>query len=361
MEGVLALESLAHGLVDITVLAPNKELVYRPMSVREPFAYPPAARYPLTAILKDTAATLITGELDHIQANTNTILTKTGERIEYDALLLALGARPIARYEHAITIDDQHMDQTLHGLIQDIEGGYLDDIAFVSPPRIPWQLPIYELALMTAGRAYDMNIKLTSTIITPEPSPLAIFGQTVSNTISQRLAQANINTICSAYAEIPTPTEITINPGDRHLHTKRIIALPELYGPTIHGIPLSEHGFIHVDPYGHVQDTQNIYAAGDALDFPIKHGGISTQQADTAAQTIANQAGAPTTPQPFHPTIHAMLLTDTQPLYLTANITGGHGYTGQITTTPTTNPPHKITAKHLTPQLQKLNQQHTQV
>ena len=39
-----------------------------------------------------------------------------------------------------------------------------------------WQLPLYELALMTAGRAYDMNIELPITIITPEDSPLAIFG-----------------------------------------------------------------------------------------------------------------------------------------------------------------------------------------
>ena len=43
-----------------------------------------------------------------------------------------------------------------------------------------------------------------------------------------------------------------INPGDRRLQVDRVIALPELYGPSIRGIPLGEHGFIRVDPYGQV-------------------------------------------------------------------------------------------------------------
>ena len=39
-----------------------------------------------------------------------------------------------------------------------------------------WPLPLYELALMTAGRAYDMGVDLETTIVTPEERPLAIFG-----------------------------------------------------------------------------------------------------------------------------------------------------------------------------------------
>ena len=35
-----------------------------------------------------------------------------------------------------------------------------------------------------------------------------------------------------------------------------------------------------------------MYAAGDASDFPIKHGGLASQQADAAAEAIAALAGA---------------------------------------------------------------------
>ncbi len=72
------------------------------------------------------------------------------------------------------------MEQTLHGLIQDVELGYIKSIAFVSPGRMAWPLPLYELALMTAGRAFDMDIEMPVTIVTPEDSPLAIFGEEAS-------------------------------------------------------------------------------------------------------------------------------------------------------------------------------------
>ncbi len=247
------------------------------------------------------------------------------------------------------------MDETLHGLIQDIEGGYVDSLAFVVPARMAWQLPLYELALMTAGRAYDMNIDLSTTIITPEESPLAVFGSTASSAVAERLERARIKTINSAYVEVPSSGEVVINPGERHLHVKRVIALPELYGPEIRGIPLGEHGFIPVDPYGRVRDAEGVYAAGDAVDFPIKHGGISSQQADVVAQSIAALAGASVTPEPFNPVIHGMLLTDAKPLYLTAKITGGHGFSSEISDAPMWPSGHKIAARYLAPHLDQLD------
>jgi sulfide:quinone oxidoreductase len=355
LETALALHQLAPEQTTTTVIAPNDEFVYRPMTVREPFAYATARRYPLTQIVHDAGAGLLADELDWVEPNKHTVHTKAGEVIEYDVLVLALGARAVPRYEHAITIDDRRMDETLHGLIQDIEGGYVDSLAFVAPGRMAWQLPLYELALMTAGRAYDMNIDLSTTIITPEDSPLAIFGPEASSAIAQRLAQAHIQTINSAYVEVPTADDVVINPGDRHLHVTRVIALPELYGPAIRGIPLGEHGFIRVDPHGRVRDVEGVYAAGDAIDFPIKHGGVGSQQADVAAQSIAALAGAPVTPEPFNPVIHGMLLTDDKPMYLTAKLTGGHGFSSEVTDTPTWSPPSKIAAKYLAPYLEELD------
>lgn len=49
--------------------------------------------------------------------------------------------------------------------------------------------------------------------------------------------------------------------------------------------------------------------------------------------------------------IRGMLLTDDKPLYLTARITGGHGFSSEVTDTPTWAPPTKIAAKYLAPYL----------
>lgn len=226
LETALALADLGRDRTDVTVIAPSTEFVYRPMVVGEPFAHGAARRYPLLPIVRDADATLLQGELGWIDPVRRTIHTKADESIEYDALVLALGASIGKRYKYALTIDDRDLDETTHGLIQDVEGGFIHKLAFVAPGRMAWPLPLYELALMTAGRAYDMGIDLATTIITPEDGPLAIFGASASSSMTELLARASIGTINSAYAEVPNAREVVVNPGNRHIEVDRVIALP---------------------------------------------------------------------------------------------------------------------------------------
>jgi sulfide:quinone oxidoreductase len=353
LETALALAELAPELCDTTILAPNAEFVDRPMTVREPFAYPQARRFALEALVRGTGAELVADQLAWVDPQKRVVHTGGDLEIGYDALVLALGGRITPRYKHAITIDDRKLDETLHGLIQDVEEGYVKRLAFVVPGRMAWPLPLYELALMTVARAYDMDVELATTIVTPEDRPLAIFGSTASAAVGKLLEEAKIDVITSAYAEIPHNGEIVINPGDHHLKVDRIVALPELYGPCVRGVPLSEHGFLRVDPFGRLLDAEGIYGAGDATEFAVKHGGIASQQADVVAQSIAALAGAPVTPEPCHPVIHGMLLTGASPLYLTARITGGAGFSSEISETPTWSPPSKIASKYLAPYLEE--------
>jgi sulfide:quinone oxidoreductase len=356
VEAALALSDLASEQADVTVIAPNDELVYRPMTVTEPFAFGGARHYALAPIVADAGARLLVDKLDWIEPQKNTLHTEAGDTIGYDALILAMGGRPCPRFEHVTTIDDRRLDGLLHGLIQDIEGGFVKSVAFVSPGRMPWPLPMYELAMMTAGRAYDMQVELATTIVTPEDAPLAIFGQTASDAVAEMLSRAHIQTIASAYAEVPERGKVVINPGDRRLEVDRIVALPELGGSGVRGIPLGENGFIRVDQHGRVRDLDcPIFAAGDAIDFPIKQGGLGCQQADAAAESVAAMAGAPVTPQPFQPLIRAKLLTYGDPLYLSAHIAGGHGFSSEVSKTPTWSPPSKIAARYLAPYLDELD------
>ena len=63
-------------------------------------------------------------------------------------------------------------------------------------------------------------------------------------------------------------------------------------GPGIDGLPADEDGFIPVDDHGRVKGVEDIYAAGDGTNFPIKQGGLGTQQADAVAEHIAHRVGA---------------------------------------------------------------------
>ena len=56
LEAALALRALAGELVATMLVAPEREFVYRPMRVLEPFAYPAARRYPLAELVSDIGA-----------------------------------------------------------------------------------------------------------------------------------------------------------------------------------------------------------------------------------------------------------------------------------------------------------------
>lgn len=353
LEAALALRDLAGDRVGITLLAPEPEFTYRPMRVREPFGCSVAKTYRLAEIAEEIGADLVQDAFSRLDAVRSTVHTEQGAALEYDALLLALGARLRPAFSHGLTIDDCRLDEQLHGLIQDVEGGYVRSLAFVAPSPMPWPLPIYELALMTARRAYDMEIELAITIVTPEDAPLAVFGNRVSEAMGRLLDSRGIDTILSARSEVPEPGHVSIHPGNRSLHADRIVALPQLFGPSVPGVPTGAHGgFIPVDVHCAVPHLEHVWAAGDATDFPIKHGGIAAQQADTAAEAIAALAGAEVEPKPFHPEIHSVLLGADRPLYLTAHVTGGHGSSSEIGDEPAWSPPTKIAAKYLAPYLE---------
>jgi sulfide:quinone oxidoreductase len=352
IEAALALRDLAGERVALKIIAPNAEFSYRPMTVREPFGYAQAASCRLTQVASDVGAELIVEEFGWVDTGGQLAYTAAGVAIPYDALVLAVGARIKEAFAHVMTINDRRMDELLHGVVQDVEEGYVKRIAFVAPARLAWPLPLYELALMIAARAFEMGVEVQLTLVTPEPAPLAVFGSQASEAVGDLLAEAGVEMITSAFAHVDEIGEVRIQPGDRTVGADRIIALPELFGPAVRGLPAGEHGFINVDRHCQVEGVDRVWAAGDAIDFAVKHGGIAAQQADTAAEAIAALAGAPITPAPFQPEIRGILLTGRKPLYLTARLSGSMGFASEITAQPTWTPVAKISARYLAPYLE---------
>ncbi len=88
LETALALKDLAADRVQMTLIAPNEEFVYRPMTVREPFAFTGARRYALEPIVADVGAELVRDKLGWVDHELRVAHTEKGLQIEYDALVL---------------------------------------------------------------------------------------------------------------------------------------------------------------------------------------------------------------------------------------------------------------------------------
>lgn len=348
IEGLLRLRRLAGDAVKITLLAPNQEFAFRALSVKEPFALGAAERHPIRQIVRDTDAEWVEDTLSWIDPDGQVVHTGGGAELPYDALLIAVGARMAPAFEHATTFRDADADALLSGLVEDIEGGYTKSVAFVAPAGPVHQLPLYELALMTAERARGMGMPdVALTVVTPDEAPLAIFGPNVSEAVMGLLDAAGIAVRASTVAEVTGPKSLRL--GTEELAPDRIVALPVISGPAIRGLPgASPGGFIPVDAHCAVPATGGrVFAAGDATNFPVKHGGLGSEQADTAAAAIAFLAGVEVETKPFQPLIRGMLLTGGAPLYMTARLLGAGSFQSEVSDEPLWPSGAKVAAEEL--------------
>jgi sulfide:quinone oxidoreductase len=238
-------------------------------------------------------------------------------------------------------------------LLAEIADGEATKIVFAVPSGIVWPLPLYELALLTAAELERRGVDVSLTIATSEPAPLALFGAAASAAVESALSERGIGVQTSTYP-VEFADGLLTSARDEPLAADRVVALPRLSGPDLGGIPRDQRGFVPTDEHSRVRGLGNVYAAGDLTAFPIKQGGLAAQQADAAAEAIAEQAGARLEPRPFSPVLRALLLTGKAPVFLRVELGGGHGETSTAADEPLWWPPGKIVGRYLAPFLAEL-------
>jgi sulfide:quinone oxidoreductase len=351
LEALLALNDMAADRVDVTLLSPQEDFVYRPLAVAEPFSMGHVHRYPLSQLTRDLGARLVHGSLEHVDPHERLVTTVDGEPLGYEALLVATGAKAEVAIEHALTWWPEGDPDAFGGLLRDLEQAYVRRVAFVVPPNVAWPLPAYELALMAARQVQGMGIDDAQlTVVTPEDAPLGIFGNKATEAVAAELAAAGVEIVTGAYVQRREAGHLEIQPGARRLEVDSVVALPRATGPRVPGLPADDAGFIPTDEHGRVAGLQRVWAAGDGTDFPIKQGGLAAQQADAAASSIAALAGAGVAPEPFRPVLRGVLMTGEAPQFMSSDIAGGGGE-GQAGARPLWWPPVKIAGRYLAPYL----------
>jgi sulfide:quinone oxidoreductase len=319
LETLLALRALAGHLIDITLISPTPEFVYRPVTVAEAFDRAEARVYDLAEILADQGGgELILDTLADVEARGRIAVTVDGRRISFDVLVVATGAVPGVPFPGAFTFRGRDDVPVLRGLLHDLTTGRAGSVALALPSERMWPLPLYELALMTAAHLNEHGADdVRVTLVTPEEEPLELFGPAATDAVRSLLEARGI-TVRSSSLPAVVRGRMLLLAGGAELFADRVITVPVLEGPRLPGLPHDQHGFIPVDKFGRVSDVEHVFAAGDVTAFPLKQGGLAAQQADAVAGQIAALAGAAVTPEPFRPVLRGLLLTGGAPLYLRA-------------------------------------------
>src|SRR5215207_4096685 len=158
LEAMFALRSLAGYRVSLTVLTPDPVFRVRALSVEDPFGGPALRRYDVGRLCREADAEFVQDALATVDAEARTVTTAGGGSLPYDDLVLAMGAIQREPYARGLTFRGLEDAEAVHGLIQDVELGAVDSVVFVVPSGTAWPLPLYELALLTAERAFAMGV-----------------------------------------------------------------------------------------------------------------------------------------------------------------------------------------------------------
>jgi sulfide:quinone oxidoreductase len=351
LETAIALRALSGPRVDITLVAPTREFVYRPLSVAEPFDVARARAYPVEAIAEDLGATFVQDELAWVGVRGQRVFLRSGDDIPYDALVLALGASPSAPWPDVRTFRGPADVPMVRELITEVERGDVASLALVVPSGITWPFPLYELALQMAHRGREAGVALELDLFTPEREPLAIFGRDASADIADVLATAGIRFHGGAAVELSRENGVHVRGDEAARKFDRVLTLPRLEGPAPRGLPYDDDGFIPIDAHGMVLHVEHVYAAGDGTNFPVKQGGIATQQADAVAEVIAKRAGARVDPRPLRPILRGHLLANGSSRYLRGELHHRDAGTSETSETPLWWPAGKVAGTYLAPYL----------
>ena len=346
LEAALALQHLASDLVSVELIAPETEFVYRPLAVAEPFGAGEARRFPLQTLVHAAGGRLRNASVVSVDPELKMIVLDDGSELEYDVLVLALGARTREAIDGALTFRGPQDEAALVALLERATVGEVTRIVFAVPPTATWQLPMYELALMTAEYLADRGAGgVQVALATPEDRPLALFGPTASDAIRDLLEIRSIE-VHTAVVPFGWSGGALQLAGDKSLAADAVVALPKLEGPNVPGIPSNHDGWVATDELGWVLGLTDVYAAGDMTQLAVKQGGLAAAQADAVATAIASDAGAAIKPEPFRPVLRGILLTGLEPRFLRAEPGQGQSL---IDTEALWWPPAKIVGRYLTP------------
>lgn len=357
VETMLALRALAPETIRVTLVSASPTLAYKPAATTEAFEKTQPRTYDLQAIADDLGASFRVDRLEAVASQDHSVRLASFAYLDYDALVLAVGARPARAIPGALTFRDQREVNHIRHLTSELRAGKIHRIVFAAPKGCSWPLPLYELALLTATHLKERGTAGEVVLVSPERTPLEVFGAQASRLVADLLTQRGVCFIGESYPQsVEHDGSLLLGSGDS-LDADCVVAVPELRGPRITGVPTDRWGFVTTDPLGGVTGLSDVYAAGDMTSFPIKQGGLAAQQAERIAERIASENGASVKEPQVQHVLRAQLMGGAHPIFLRTEL----DEFGQATTATlqhqlpddgeSRTSPEKVFGRYLTPYL----------
>lgn len=300
IEATLLLHSRLSGRVDLQVVSDRERFLLRPNLVYVPFgAEPVASELDMDIVLANQGIGLIAQAVEGVDSDAGRVHIADGSQIPYEHLVIATGARPRPQEipglrEHAVTMSDSASVLALRERFRHLRGqgreGASERVLFVVPRHNQCTLPLYEVALMldTWLRRERAREPLRIVFVTHEMSFAQACGPRMHDVLDREFTERGMDRHAGEEL-IDVRAHEAAFAGGRTERFDLLVTIPP-QGPSVRydGLPADDRGFLRV-----AADTRQVlghpelYAPGDAGDFPIKDTFLALLQADAVADHIA--------------------------------------------------------------------------
>ena len=232
LETCLALRALAGDRVHVTLIAPDRYVSYRPVGVRDPLDVHARVCVPLARVAAAARAELRHDRVVSIDPSQRRVYTSAGYELQYDALVVAVGAAPAPVPPRAEPFDEARA-AGCRALVRKLHEGRIASLAFVEPSAPTHAFDLYDLAVQTAVSLRRGGVEAELTLVTAEPAPLAILGARAAAQLRSTLGAHGVHVVESAHVRSIGYGEMELAPLARRVMVERVIAAPRLAGPRL--------------------------------------------------------------------------------------------------------------------------------
>ncbi|MDX1420807.1 MAG: FAD-dependent oxidoreductase [Rubricoccaceae bacterium] len=288
--------------VDVTLVSDRPAFLFRPNTIYIPFGLDPdELTIPLSEPTGRQGIRFVHAAVRDVDPERRRVVLEGHEPLPYDRLVIATGAamRPEevpGLGEHANTIwtpaQMQQLGAELHRVVDRARGGASTRLLFLIPPNNKCAGPLYEMVFMvdTHLRREGVRDRVQLTWATSEASFIQAFGPRLHEVVTEEFAERGIEGHTGLAVEEVVPGEVRFAGGDR-LGFDSLVAFPPYIAAVPYpALPGDDRGFLDtLFRTRQVEGYPNVYAPGDAGNFPVKQAFLAFLQADAVAEHIAGE------------------------------------------------------------------------
>lgn len=340
LEAALYLRHTLGPDVKLTLISEQSVFVFRPYLSYVPFGlWPDRLEIDLLSFCDAQGVRFIQDRVDAVLPDRKQVLVGQ-THYGYDALLLAtgvsLGPESVpGLYTHAYlpwrTTEAVLMQGALERLAADSRKGAHKQVVFLVPPGNLWAGPLYEMAFMFERwlQVQTIRAQVRVQFLTHQSTLMPDFGQDVQTLLEGAFNERHIHVQTGQTYRSVTPEAVVLGTG-AEVAFDLLVAAPT-YAPSVHWTPLptDEAGFLKTETASRqVQGYPDVYAIGDASDYPIKQAYLALLQADAAAEHLCARMQGRTPTFGFEPMGVWLMEQLDQALLATVPLTAPHADSG---------------------------------